>query len=251
MRAPFPDPSKPVSPCRRPSLGLLGLALAAWLPAAPGLGLSQGQKPATTPTKPEVKAEELEFELLNGTYVDLANQPAPVDYGPFTIQLTSPSNEFTLARHRLTLTPVGDGSHDAEVEAEFSGRGSLIADVEVTGLSNRFTDQVVVPLQAKRLAGRIQLARDEGGYRLTLVSLAQESVEVAIESQVAGQIVKLCRRLGRFLGYKCVGLEELLSTAKLPLPPPGESFLLRADELTAAEREHLDRIIAQAGDRGR
>jgi hypothetical protein len=42
----------------------------------------------------------------------------------------------------------------------------------------------------------------------------------------------------------CEGLNRALSTAVVPLPPAGESYLLEDGDLTAEERRQLDTYLA-------
>lgn len=196
-------------------------------------------------------AETFVFERLNRTFRNDGAVMAPVTQGPMTIELTSPTNALVLESHRLVLEPAGEGTHRARLELTLAGSGSLIADLLVSGLTNRIEDDVTLPRQEKVLEGIIRLDKVPGGYAVTPVELP-ERFEVAIESRLAGRLVSTCDGLAAlpFLPLSCDGLERALSIANVPLPPAGEAYLLPNTELTDADREALDRYLAAASARG-
>lgn len=192
----------------------------------------------------------LTFEGLNHEYHNGAAEMAPVQQGPMVIRLSSPGSAVTLHRHRLTLTPLPDGSHRAWLELEISGHGTVVADLYVSGLASRQEDELTVPAQDHSLEGRVAVARSGDGYRFTALELPA-TFEVRFESQLAGRLLGTCRALAAvpLMPLDCDALERRLSTAVLPLPPPGESFLLPDALLAEAERSALDRYLGRAGRR--
>lgn len=209
--------------------------------------------PGTAPLTPTAAAAEppsapavrFVFALLNREYHNEAPEMAPLAQGPLTIQLASPSNAVTLVSHALTLTPLGDGSHRAELEVEFFGRGTLVADVGFGGGTTRLEDELTVPEQRHRLEGRVRLDRSPDGYLFTALELP-ETVEVAIESRLAKSLLGTCRAFAvlPLVALDCDRLEGNLSTAVIPLPPPGRTFLLAVGLLGADERAALDHFVA-------
>jgi hypothetical protein len=187
----------------------------------------------------------LRFERLNRPYEDIAPEIVPVVEGPITIRLSSPSNRMTVRDHRLRLEPGSSGSHSAELRVEFEGRGRLVADVDIAGLGGRFEDEVIVPAQAADLEGRVRVQKAAGGYLVTPEQLPPR-VAVRIRSGLAGQIVGLCETAAQvpFTSLDCSGLNRRLSTALVPLPAPGESYLLEDADLSAEERRILDASLA-------
>ncbi len=191
-------------------------------------------------------ADDVELSYLKGTFNDLDSDLQPVQQGPLTIHVSSPKHRLTVDRNRLTLTPNRKGHFDAAIEVSLDGEGHLIADLKGAGLDTTFTDDVKVPPQTVRASGEISLERADDGYVFT-IERAGPAVALQIESNVAGQIVNLCRTLSfiPFFGASCDALEEGLSVVSIPMPEPGASFLLPASYLTEAEQKFFDDLITR------
>jgi hypothetical protein len=133
---------------------------------------------------------------------------------------------------------------------ELEGSGAISAVLRAAGLEGKLDDELVLPRQTLRLAGRIRLARAPEGYNIALVE-APESVEVRIESQLAGRLVPLCRQMALVLiRFDCAALADALSLVRVPIPPPGTVFVLPIEELGPGDVEALDAYLAQAARRG-
>lgn len=189
----------------------------------------------------------LRFTRLNHSYSQPATAIDPITEGPLTIRLSSPRNKLVLQSHSLRLEPGAGGLHTADLEVKFFGKGRVVADVDVAGVGKRFEEEVLVPPQTRRLEGRVRVTRSGGGYLLTPERLPRE-LPVAIRSQLGNDVVGLCERLAAlpFSELDCAGLDQALSTARVPLPPAGEGFYLAAADLTAAERSQLERYLGSA-----
>ncbi len=187
--------------------------------------------------------EATELQFLNGTYTDLDSDLEPVRQGPLVIRISSPNHQVRVNGNRLALAPRGGGRLDAALEIDFEGDGILFADIEGPGINSRYTDEVEAPRQTVRAAGTIRLARAVGGYLVT-VEEAPPTVDLEIRSAVARRIVDLCRTLARLplLRFNCTGLEASMSVATVPLPQPGEQFLVAEERLTEEERAFFDRF---------
>jgi hypothetical protein len=97
-----------------------------------------------------------------------------------------------------------------------------------------------------RLDGRIRLSRSAEGYQISLVE-APETVEVQIQSQLAGRLVPVCRQMALVLvRFDCAALEDALSRVNVPIPKPGTEFLLPIEEVSPEEAKALDRYLASA-----
>jgi len=201
-------------------VGLLGLLLAAALPAEPGIELTH----------------------LNGTYAGLGVGLAPIREGPLAIRLSSPSLELTLHRNRLVLNPSEGGDPDARVEAEFEGAGDLVAQIEGGTLATRFRDPVVVPRQVVELRGKARVTRDPEGYTLHVVE-APSSVPVRIRSGAVGRCVTVCRGLGLLAVVDCGRLERTLSTLQVPIRSGQTGLRVPRARLGASDRAYLDRFV--------
>ncbi len=218
---------------RRVLLGIAGAALVAGL--VPALGAA-APGAASAP-------RSFEFESLNRTYRMDDSEMAPVQQGPITIQLSSPSNAVVVRNHSLALQPLGDGSYQASVGLSLLGKGDLVADfVTASGTSSRMEDLVVVPPQTLRVDGRIRFARVADGWDVTALTLPQQ-IEIAIQSKLANSVVTLCSQMAVFLGLDCDGLDRSLSRVALPLPPPGSVFHLPAADLSPEEAARLDSYL--------
>jgi hypothetical protein len=186
------------------------------------------------------------FSEVNGVYSNPNPEIAPVQQGPVTVALRSPANEIELRENRLLLRPLGGGEHLAWLTVELQGKGDLEADLTMAGATSTMKEVVELPPQVLRLEGKIRLERVADGYRVTAVEL-QPEVRLEIRSQVASTLVGTCNRLAIVLpvGASCSQLERSLNEAVVPLPPPGETFLLPDTLLTDGDRERLNAYLAR------
>jgi hypothetical protein len=191
-------------------------------------------------------AAEFEFARLNRTYSQFVDQLQPVVLGPVEVLLRSPQHQLQLTRHHAWLEPAAEGTHKIRVDIELTGSGTINAVLRAAGLEGKLDDELTLPRQTLRLDGRIRLARSQAGYQIALVE-APESVEVQIQSQLAGRLVPVCRQMALVLvTFDCAALEDALTRVNVPLPKPGTEFLLPIDEVSPAEAKALDRYLVQA-----
>lgn len=204
--------------------GLLALAVA-------GLGFSAA---AAVPG-------ELRFARLNRGYSEVATEIEPVEEGPVAIRLSSPRNSLTVRDHVLRLEPGAGNSQTADLRVEFSGKGWLVADVEVGSFNTRLQDEVVVPPQALEIQGRVRVRKVQGGYEVTPEQLPSR-VSIRIQSGLGRRLVELCDSASvlPLADLDCPALQQALTRAVISLPAPGESFLLADAEMTPQERQQLD-----------
>lgn len=197
----------------------------------------------TAAPEPRVRVD-LRFDLLNRTYSDFAPALAGIDQGGVVVGLTSPRQTLVLRDHAIRLTPLDDGTFDAELDLEFQGKGSLVADVMLGPVAQKFADEVVVPLQKVSLAGVVRIERVDGGFSVRASSLP-ESVSVAVQSPKVNQILALCDNAAVVtLGaIDCRGLERALTHPALPIPS-GQSFVLHDSDLTDENRRILGALLA-------
>ncbi len=218
---------------RRVLVGIAGAALVAGL--IPALGAA-APGAASAP-------RSFEFPSLNRTYEMDGSEMAPVQQGPITIHLSSPSNALVVRDHSVVLQPLGDGSFHASVGLDLLGKGDLVADfVTASGSSSRMEDLVVVPPQKLSVDGRVRFARVADGWDVTALALP-EQVEIDIQSRLANSVVTLCSQMAVFLGLDCDGLDRSLSRVAVPLPPPGSVFHLASSDLTSDEAARLDAYL--------
>lgn len=196
---------------------------------------------------------EFEFAKLNRVYSQFVDQLEPVVLGPVEVLLRSPRHQLQLSRHHAWLEPAAEGTHRIRVEIELQGSGTIDAVLRAAGLEGKLEDELTLPLQTLQMDGRIRLARSPTGWQIALVE-APESVEVVIQSQLAGRLVPVCRQMALVLvNFDCGALEQALSRIQVPLPAPGTEFLLPIEEVSPEEAKALDRYLdeAAAGSRER
>ncbi len=189
-----------------------------------------------------VAEEGAVFELsqLNGVWVDMVADLAPIKRGPMTVTVSSPHHRVAVHRNQVRLVPQGDGEVAAFFEVEFEGEGELIADLQA-GVKTRVEDEVTVPRQTLDLEGVVRLEAEPDGIRITFVEMP-EAVEIRIESRLLGQLVSACTGFGSFLGIDCDAFARDLESQRIPIPPAGESVLLPNEYITEAERAIFERL---------
>lgn len=221
--------------CKTLSLRSLPLSLALLALVCPP---SRGQaQPAA--------GEAIELRFLNGVYTDLDSDIDPVRQGPLTIRISSPRHQVTVHGNRVWLVPRPDGTLEATVEVDFEGGGDLVAEIEGGGATTPFQDTVTAPRQTVRVTGRTRMEGLAEGYLMT-VEEAPPTVTLRIRSELATNLVRVCEALAGFLGLDCSGLEAALSVVTVPLPQPGEQFLVPAALLTPEERAYFDHFLPAA-----
>ena len=186
----------------------------------------------------------IEIDFLNGVYTDLGRDIQPVERGAMTLYITSPEHRLTVHGNRLLLSANDDGTVGATVEVEFEGEGHLVVEVRTGGVGNEFEDNVAAPRQTVSVSGTARLERTGEGYLMTVVD-GQESVELEIRSDLATRLVLLCRTFERLplIRVNCAGIENALAVVTVPLPEPGEQFLVPAEKLTEDERAYFDSFV--------
>jgi hypothetical protein len=185
-----------------------------------------------------------EFERLNRSYAAFIEELEAVTLGPATIELSSPEHTLTLLRHRASLRPLGNGLFAVDLEVRLFGQGTLEADVTFGRVHSQLSDRVAVPAQGLELAGVAAISASVDGFLVEAREL-QPTLEVRVESELAGRLVALCHQMVLVLvSVDCPVLEESLERLSVPLPPPGTTYLLPYDELTEAERVELERYLA-------
>ncbi|MDY7091976.1 MAG: hypothetical protein SX243_03305 [Acidobacteriota bacterium] len=193
-------------------------------------------------------SQYFEFEGVNGLYSNPDPPINPVRQGNLTVTLRSPSNQVRLHSHRLRLVPLEGGTHGAFLDVEIEGQGDVVADLAVSGAVTQLDDEVEIPRQRLHLFGEIRLQREAEGYRVIAVEL-QPTVRVEVRSRLAGSLASTCRGFSRILplAMDCDGLEQALARAAVPLPGPGETFLLPDRLLSDQDRRELDRYLGLSG----
>jgi hypothetical protein len=182
-----------------------------------------------------------EFEAYNREYVDLRTSTRWERRSPIRATLSSPSHRLSIRDHSVDLRPAANGTYEARVRINFSGEGQIAAEIGGAG-ATRLEDHVSAPQQEVEVNARIRFHRVEGGYEIDTVEM-QESVEVAIESELGGQIVELCRTALALLGADCRGVRSMFSSATIDLPEAGGSYFISEDRLSRSERLRLDRFL--------
>lgn len=189
-------------------------------------------------------SHRLVSDRVNGEHENLASEIAPVEFGPLLVYLSSPEHRLQVLEHELRLGSAADGTDWARVWVRFQGDADLVAELVVAGMTSEIEDHLELPLQELELSGRIELAREGDGYRVTLVE-APSHVEVEVESDLGTQMETLCEGFAVMtLGtFDCGGVSQAFSRVRLPLPQPGESYFVAASDLTQEERRQVETYL--------
>jgi hypothetical protein len=186
-------------------------------------------------------ATVLEFPRFNATFRDMAPEIAPVTTAGFTVYLSSPVNSLTIRRHEIELQPLGGASHRFRGMVDFLGKADLVAEF-AAAVPARIEDQVLLPTQQVVLEGEVEIVRVPEGYDITTRKLP-EHAEIAMQSRLGNQLLSLCDVLTILTGGDCSGIAESFGRVRLPLPPVGETYRVRLDQLTADESRALDEYL--------
>lgn len=186
----------------------------------------------------------VELPRLNQTYRDLAPEVLPVESGGLKVTLRSTSNQLTVRSHRLEIEPLPAGDYRMTARASVLGKALVTAVIEAAGVPGEIEDEILLPPQEIVLEGRASVRRVEDGYEVTPLELPA-TVELAIQSRLARQVVSMCDTLSILVaGMECAGFERSLSVVRLPLPAAGDPQLVDAGYLTAEERQRIDAALA-------
>ena len=221
-----------MSPTRGPR-GRHSIAVLCGILVAAGL-LAQGGPTASV----------LRSDRVDGVHSDMAPAIAPIDMTGIRIELSSPSHTLEVLEHSLELTPGTQGDHIGRLSARIKGEADLVAVIEIGGLPGAMEDRIVLPEQEQVIEGRAELERTEEGYRITLLELPTHA-EIQIDSDLAGNLVTLCQGFAviPFMSINCDAVDAAMSVLRLPLPEPGEVFVLDPADLTEVERSQIDAYL--------
>ena len=197
---------------------------------------------STSPAEPYTHV--LISDRVDGVHTDLAAELAPIEVGPVTVILTSPSHTLEVLEHELVLGPVESGDDAARVKARFQGEAHLVADLEIGGVGSQLEDEIELPLQETEVAGLIDIVAEEDGYRVTVVE-APEQVSIQVESTLAGQLGMLCRGFAVLAmgNVDCEAVDQAMSQLKVPLPEAGEEYFIARQALTERELEQIEAYL--------
>jgi hypothetical protein len=190
-----------------------------------------------------------EMPRLNQVYSDVVREVLPIRQGPITVQLKFLEHSVELKDHRLEVTrDAMANSHNFRVVVTLEGEAEVESRLEMAGLPANLKDEIRLPLQSISVAGRAEVSRDPEGYLISPIELPP-FVQVEIESQLAEKMVGLCKGLAFLPGFgsACEGLKQSLAFIRLPLPEPGDTYLVPLDLLTEAEITEFDRYLDVSG----
>ena len=156
--------------------------------------------PRSPPPAPRRRRRaEFEFARLNRTYSQFVDQLAAGGAGPgrgAAALAAAPARADAPSR----LARAGGRGHaqDPGRDRAHAGAAPSTPSCAPPGSRASSTTSSTLPRQTLRLDGRIRLARSAAGYQIALVE-APESVEVLIQSQLAGRLVPVCRQMALVL----------------------------------------------------
>ena len=96
----------------------------------------------------------------------------------------------------------------------------------------------------------MRLERGPSDYLVTPLEMSRQ-IQLQIKSRLAGDLANWCASIPliSLTGADCSGLRNALSQVSVPLPAPGETYLLPYTELTPEERRALDGYLDEAAPR--
>lgn len=197
----------------------------------------------------DVYTHVLISDRVDGIHRDLDSDLAPIEMGPMTVVLTSPTHSLEVLEHQLSLGSAADGADAATLRARFQGQAHLVAELEIAGIISEIDDQILLPLQEIEISGLIEIRREEGGYRVLALE-SPDHVELQIESDLAGRLGMLCRGFAVLAmgNLDCEAVDQAMSVVRVPLPEPGEEYFVAVEDLTPGERRQIDRYLRDRGD---
>jgi len=215
----------------------LSSGILAWLVVAACVGALDA---AETDTDTHV----LISDRVNGVHRDFETDLAPIEIGPVTVVLTSPTHLLEVFEHELRLAPGEGGAEMATLRARYQGQAHLVADLEVAGMSSEIDDNIELPQQETEVTGLVEIVRVEDGYRVTALE-APSHVEIQVESDLARRLGLLCRGFAVLAmgNVDCEAVDQAMSVVKVPLPEPGEEFFVANEDLTEQERGQIDKVL--------
>lgn len=195
-------------------------------------------------TEPAEYTHVVISDRVDGVHRDLETDLAPIQIGPVTVVLTSPTHSLEVFEHELRLKVAEDGADAASLRARYQGEAHLVAELEIGGMSSEIDDQIELPLQETEIAGVIEIVREETGYRVTTLE-APSHVEIQVESNLAERLGLLCRGFAVLAmgNVDCEAVDQAMSVVKVPLPEPGEEFFIATEDLTEKERDQIERYL--------
>ncbi|MDW7711402.1 MAG: hypothetical protein SCH98_13100 [Deferrisomatales bacterium] len=190
---------------------------------------------------------ELTVQGANRAFEGLELQGEPAERGPFTVRLWARDARLRLLSHRLTLHPLEDGSHRAHLAIRGAGSATLWASVSILGWNTQQSGAATAPEQGKELTGRILLTREADRYRVTPLELPRD-VTVRVDTVLAERVAGWCDGLPLLsaLGADCGALRRAVTTATVPLPPPGATYDIPRGDLSPEEQRALDDYLEAA-----
>ncbi len=196
------------------------------------------------PRRPDTDTHVLISDRVNGVHRDFETDLAPIEIGPVTVVLTSPTHFLEVFEHELSLAPGEGGAEMATLRARYQGQAHLVADLEVAGMSSEIDDNIELPLQETEVTGLVEIVRVEDGYRVTALE-APSHVEIQVESDLARRLGLLCRGFAVLAmgNVDCEAVDQAMSVVKVPLPEPGEEFFVANEDLTEQERGQIDKVL--------
>jgi len=194
--------------------------------------------------EPDASTQVLISDRVNGVHTDFEIDLAPIEVGPVTVVLSSPTHSLEVFEHELSLAPGEGGAEMATLRARYQGQAHLVADLEVAGMSSEIDDNIELPLQETEVTGLVEIVRVEDGYRVTALE-APSHVEIQVESDLAGRLGLLCRGFAVLAmgNVDCEAVDQAMSVVKVPLPEPGEEFFVASEDLTEQERGQIDKVL--------
>ena len=183
-------------------------------------------------------------DRVNGVHRDFETDLAPIEIGPVTVVLTSPTHSLEVFEHELSLAPGEGGAEMATLRARYQGQAHLVADLEVAGMSSEIDDNIELPLQETEVTGLVEIVRVEDGYRVTALE-APSHVEIQVESDLAGGWGSCAGALRCWPWGTSIARRSIRRCrwSRCPCRNRAKSSLSPDEDLTEQERGQIDKVL--------
>ncbi len=187
------------------------------------------------------------FSKMNGPYDRVDEDVSWTPEGPVSMTLSSPDHQLEVLENNVQLRPIEEGVYETRTRVRFRGEGDLVAKIDALGSAGDLRDHVVVPEQEVEVDAKVRFVSLSNGDVQVVSVWMPKTLSIRIQSGLGEQLYGICNIALAILGIDCSMLERVFTTAIVPLPEPGTSTTLTAEQLSPGERQRLREYLAATG----